>query len=110
MLQHTFRHIPGIGDTTERSLWDAGVTSWDLAGAATDLPLPQRLLGSWKQQLCASAQELRQANVAYFAGRLPSNQHWRLFREFQDACAFLDIETTGQFGDSAITTIALYDG
>jgi uncharacterized protein YprB with RNaseH-like and TPR domain len=110
MLPNTFRHIAGIGDATERALWDAGATTWDLAGAATSLPLPQRLLGNWKQQLCDSAQELGQGNIAYFAGRLPPNQHWRLFRDFQDACAFLDIETTGQFGDCDITTIALYDG
>ena len=46
----------------------------------------------------------------YFYERLPSNQQWRLFPEFNDSLAYLDIETTGL--DPAIdyiTTIALYD-
>jgi hypothetical protein len=49
-------------------------------------------------------------NPRYFAERLPTNQHWRLFRDFQDTCAFIDIETTGLSNYDHITTIALYDG
>jgi uncharacterized protein YprB with RNaseH-like and TPR domain len=48
-------------------------------------------------------------NLSYFATKLPSNQHWRLFSEFQQVAVFLDIETTGLHG-AEITTIALYDG
>ena len=42
---------------------------------------------------------------------MPANQSWRLFPEFRDSTAYLDIETTGldrQF--NKITTIAIYDG
>src|SRR5262249_3332886 len=48
-------------------------------------------------------------NPSYFAEKLPTSQHWRLYRDFQEVCAFLDIETTGLYGGE-ITTIALYDG
>jgi hypothetical protein len=42
---------------------------------------------------------------------LPSNQLWRLFSEFRDSIAYLDIETTGlDSWGNYITTIALYDG
>jgi uncharacterized protein YprB with RNaseH-like and TPR domain len=53
---------------------------------------------------------LRGRNPAYFFERLPATCQWRLFRDFQDFCAFLDIETTGLTDSAEITTIALYDG
>ncbi len=28
MLKHTFLHIKGVGRQMERTLWEAGVTSW----------------------------------------------------------------------------------
>ncbi len=48
-------------------------------------------------------------NPSYFAEKLPTNQHWRLYQDFREVCAFLDIETTGLYSGE-ITTIALYDG
>jgi uncharacterized protein YprB with RNaseH-like and TPR domain len=48
-------------------------------------------------------------NPSYFTERLPLKEHWRLYRDFQDSCAFVDIETTGLFS-AEITTIVLYDG
>jgi hypothetical protein len=56
-----------------------------------------------------SIDHLANRNPSYFADNLPSNQHWRLYRNFQDTSAFLDIETTGLHGGE-ITTIVLYDG
>ena len=49
-------------------------------------------------------------NPRYFAENLPTNQHWRLYGDFQDSCAFIDIETTGLSHFDEITTIVLYDG
>ncbi|MFC1883116.1 ribonuclease H-like domain-containing protein, partial [Thermodesulfobacteriota bacterium] len=73
------------------------------------------LSGSRKYLLKAgikeSKQHLYQNHPEYFSKLLPANQSWRLFPEFRDSTAYLDIETTGldrQF--NKITTIALYDG
>ena len=49
-------------------------------------------------------------NLSYFIEKLPANQHWRLYRDFHDSCAFVDIETTGLSGWDEITTVVLYDG
>jgi uncharacterized protein YprB with RNaseH-like and TPR domain len=49
--------------------------------------------------------------AAYFHNRLPSSERWRLYRDFQHSCGFLDIETTGTSSDGhQITVIGLYDG
>jgi len=47
---------------------------------------------------------------SYFADKLPSSDRWRLYHDFQNACAFLDIETTGLSLFGEITTAVLYDG
>lgn len=54
---------------------------------------------------------LQDQDPLYFSRALSSAEHWRLFPEFRDAVAYLDIETTGM-GDwrDHITTISLYDG
>ncbi len=108
MLKNTFHHIHGIGTMTERRLWDAGILTWEdlLNGSAP-------LLSRKKRQTLTAAieesmQHLEARNPHYFGQRLPSNQTWRVFKEFRDRIAYMDIETTGLEGE--ITTIALYDG
>src|SRR5579859_4351550 len=107
MLRKTFCHIPRIGEKTERRLWSAGVTSWDAGRPDSDAKLPKAVLESWPRYMQESIDNHANRNPRYFAERLSSKQHWRLYSEFQDVCAFLDIETTGLYGyDVPITTIA----
>ncbi len=57
-----------------------------------------------------SHRELNIGNPNYFSRGLKSSEHWRLFSDFRDSVAYLDIETTGL--DPVldyITTIAVYD-
>ncbi len=111
MLNNSFIHIQSIGAITEQRLWESGIRDWD--SISCDLPIPispgrQHFLLKGIEE---SKRHLANRNPAYFSKLLPSNQCWRLFPEFRDSTAYLDIETTGldrQF--NKITTIALYDG
>ncbi len=109
MLTNTFCHIRGIGETTERGLWAAGVTSWDAVQQASGRP-PHSLRASWTRHIQDSVRNYEERNIGYFAEKLPSSQQWRLYRDFRDTCAFVDIETTGLAWNDEITTVALYDG
>ena len=111
MIENTFCHVPGIGATTEQKLWGAGILSWrDFPGAGNP-PVARRKADTLRQHLERSTERLAARDAAYFARSLRADQQWRLFSEFQDSVAYLDIETTGlgNPGDH-ITTIALYDG
>src|ERR1044072_5953408 len=110
MLTKTFCHIPGISVTRELRLWSSGFLSWDAVSQSNALPLSRRTADTLSTRISESFEQLERRQPAYFAELLSSNQHWRLFSDFRESVAYLDIETTGLgYGDS-ITTIAIYDG
>jgi hypothetical protein len=112
MLKRTFQHIHGIGEKTEKRLWAEGRTSWE---EFLDLPRPT-VLSPWQHDLACSELErslraLDQRDARYFSEKLLPQLHWRLYPEFGQRIAYLDIETTGvAAGISTITVIGLYDG
>lgn len=113
MLTNTFCHIPGIGPRKEQKLWGSGFRHWDDCLGPGRLPgfspWASRHVVEWVQ---ASREHLQRGDPSFFASAMPPNLLWRLFPEFRDDVAYLDIETTG-LGlppAGAVTTIALYDG
>ena len=112
MLKHTFQHIHGIGEKTEKRIWAAGLTTWeeflDSSGQA-GLPQWQRDLACVELEQSLRALERRDAR--YFSSKLSAQLHWRLYPAFGQRVAYLDIETTGlTAGMSSITVIGLFDG
>lgn len=107
MLIHTFCHIQGIGHVTERRLWEAGITQWDLLH---DKPHLVRVPTDELRHLLAHSRQALQDNPHFFTGRLRRADGWRIFPHFRNKTAYLDIETSGMGPETEITTIALYDG
>lgn len=95
MIRHSFIHLPGIGETTERKLWDQGVRSWD----DLESSLEDMFRGKRAATLAAAIEESRVAlesrEFRYFCDRMKSAHTWRMVSECCDAVAYLDIETTG---------------
>ncbi len=111
MIRNTFCHVPGIGEITERKLWASGIDSWDACLSRARNPLPGKRAESLLRVVRESEDHYRLKDARYFSDRLPSHISWRLFPDFRDELAYLDIETTGlSEWDHSITTISLYDG
>jgi uncharacterized protein YprB with RNaseH-like and TPR domain len=100
MLTKTFCHLPGVGPKTEQKLWARGIHAWDSPDLRQD----------WADWLLESRERFDAGDAAYFADALPAREQWRLYGDFHDSCAFVDIETTGDSYQDIITTIALFDG
>nr|WP_319393717.1 ribonuclease H-like domain-containing protein [uncultured Desulfobacter sp.] len=111
MLTNSFQHIPGIGAATEAQLWASGLLDWERIEPENTLNIPPKRFETIAAHTKTALGHLENKNPTYFSDRLPAKEHWRLFHEFRDATAYIDIETTGisAYGFE-ITTIALYDG
>jgi uncharacterized protein YprB with RNaseH-like and TPR domain len=110
MLKRTFIHLPGIGPRSEAHFWRQGLATWeDFLAAQRIWGLSRERLGWLQGELEGSLKHLEEA--AYFAARLHTGEHWRLFRQFRPKVAYLDIETTGTFWPGLlVTVVGLYDG
>lgn len=107
MLTSTFLHLPRAGPKLERALWNAGIDSWRAFLEAKEAPgLTARRKIAYDMELRRASEALENGNSTHFANMLPSSATWRMWPQFKDDAVFLDIETTGLYGD--ITVVGLY--
>lgn len=111
MLGRTFIHLPGVGSVTEREIWKSGISNWSEFLDSEFLPSRIERRRPGLQSLVQESQErLEKGHARYFHNNLPGGERWRLYGDFRDNAAFLDIETTGlspQFG--YITMVGILD-
>ena len=105
-VENSFIGVEGVGERTERSLWEAGVTHWD--------DFDPRHVGETRAERIEAFLErgrdaLADEDVGFFDRAFPGREQWRLWRTFRErACAF-DIETTGLEAErSVVTTVSLH--
>ncbi len=111
MLQHTFVHIPGIGETTERKIWRSGIGTWsDFVAAHDGGQLKGRKVEVAFRDVVESIARYDRKDWNFFERNLPSHHKWRAFDDLKGQALYVDIETTGMGGESQITVIGTYDG
>lgn len=99
MLTSTFIHLPGIGLSKERALWESKVLEWDdfertLFGQHS-FEFDGSRPGSVRAVLDQSRKALESDSLEFFTERLPRAEHYRIALARPDLTCFLDIETTG---------------
>jgi len=111
MLEHTFLHLPGVGNGTEFSLWKRGVTTWQEFLSERRLP---RISDERKARMDAmvleGSQRLRKSDSRYFREMLADRHMWRLLEDFKAGTIYLDIETTGISLRSPVTVVGVHAG
>lgn len=111
MISHSFIQLPGIGAITEKNLWSEGISTWDDFIKSNYLPtaLSERL-PKLNPLLHECKLRLKNYDGAFFQRCFPNNERWRIYSDFRDRAAFLDIETTGLSPlDSHITMVGILD-
>lgn len=91
-LRNTYIGVEGVGEVTERRLWERGARTWSefdpsLCGATT-----ADRIESFIEE---ARPRLRAGDSAFFDRRLPTAERWRLYEDFREEATFFDIETTG---------------
>lgn len=110
-VENSFIAADGVGERTERKLWEAGITDWNSFREAGSLPVGDSRAASIESFVEEARAELDRRNAAYFADRLPSASHWRFYENFRPGTCFFDIETTGLSKDrDRVTTVSFHRG
>ena len=107
-IENSFIPVKGVGEKTERKLWQAGVTTWDeFDGSVTGPTTADRI----EEYITTAREHLDDRNSQFFGATFPSESYWRLYENFSEETCFLDIETTGlnEWNDD-VTVVGLYQG
>jgi len=105
-VENSFIGVDGVGEKTERSIWEQGVTHWDefepsVVGGTRGENI-RRFIDEGREYLDA-------ADVAFFDRQFPTSEQWRLYETFDDRACFFDIETTGlDEHRNQVTTVSLH--
>ena len=110
MLPSTFIFLKGIGESTERLLWESGITNWDLFLQCATIP---HISASRKALYDVTLEDAKahwhQDHSRYFGNLLKGRDHWRLYPHYRANTAFLDIETNGiPAPHGEITVVGIY--
>lgn len=107
MLRNTFCHLPRVGETTEENLWKQGIRTWTDFIRADDIHgIGTKKKPYFDRRLKHAQQALLEGDANYFT-QLPSQQHWRVWEDFKENAAFIDIETNHP---GNITVLGISDG
>jgi len=91
-IENSFVPVEGVGERTERKLWEAGVTRWD---AFEGDVVGGRRADRIAEFIDTARDRLAEGDARYFRETFPDSCHWRCYENFREEACFLDIETTG---------------
>jgi uncharacterized protein YprB with RNaseH-like and TPR domain len=108
-LEKSFIGAQGVGEVTERSLWEAGVTHWEEFRGREVGPTRAANIETFIE---TARDRLAAQDATYFVDRLPDSARWRLYENFREDACFFDIESTGldKRRDKVTTVTFLRDG
>ncbi len=111
MIERTFQLLPSIGVSMERRLWSSGIPDWETFLGSDIVPgISQKRKTRLDSELETAKGKLAEGRYGFFASKLPTREHWRLYRKARDDAAFLDIETDGLGGSAIITVVSVTRG
>ncbi len=108
MIHNSFIFLERIGPITEQNLWSQGISDWNSF-------LDSRIVKGFSvvrkkyydKRLIEAKKAVRDYDSSFFIS-FPPSEVWRTYDFFRDDALFLDIETSGYYGD--ITVLGCYDG
>ncbi|MDY0223382.1 MAG: hypothetical protein RBR67_19835 [Desulfobacterium sp.] len=96
MLKSTFLHLKGIGKKTERTLWNKGITTWEVYAASFQKQLSLFSEYAVNNPISESIAAYENDDLSFFAKTLPASEYYRIALEFpQDVLKEFGI--TGDF-------------
>jgi len=105
-IENSFIPVRGVGERTERSLWERGITHWDDFERSAVGPTTAERIESFVDE---ARDHLEVGDARFFDDAFPSGERWRIYENFRDSTTFFDIETTGLDHDrDSVTTVSFH--
>lgn len=109
VIRNTFVMLPSVGAKKERAIWESGIRTWDDFLSADAVPVMRPSAKANGDAVLGQAVELLdEGDCASLADMTPRSEHWRLFGDFRDEAAYLDIETDGLSRDALVTVVTVH--
>ncbi|ELY38415.1 ribonuclease H-like domain-containing protein [Natronorubrum tibetense] len=107
-IENSFIPVRGVGETTERKLWQQGITHWDeFDGSVVGDTVADRIESFIEE----GRTHLERGDVSVFTEALPAASRWRCYENVRENTCFLDIETTGlDASRNDVTTVSVHRG
>ncbi len=109
MIKNSFIFLDKISHASEKKIWEQNIHTWDNfleAKSVEGLGRTRKIFCD--QQIHHAKKAVVDDDVLTLSTLFPKQEHWRLYDFFKEQACFLDIETSGYYGD--ITVIGIYDG
>jgi uncharacterized protein YprB with RNaseH-like and TPR domain len=105
-IENSFIPVRGVGEATERRLWESGITHWDEFEPSAVGPTTADRIESF---IGRARDHLASGDARFFDAEFPSAERWRLYENFRGDACFFDIETTGLDHDrNHVTTVSAH--
>lgn len=92
----------------ERTFWKQGIKDWrEFLVRKKVARIAAAKKEFYNRKIREAQQALSEENAAYFVGKLPAKEMWRLYSYFKEDCCFLDIETDS-YGNVIVVGISNY--
>ncbi len=107
-IENSFIPVTGVGQKTERALWEAGITHWEQFDPSCSV------VGSTRADriesfITRARDRLADRDATFFHREVPDEAHWRLYENVRSETIFLDIETTGlSHHRDRVTTVSIH--
>lgn len=108
MIQESFVFLEKCSTARESSFWKQGIADWrKFLAREKVLGIADAKKEFYNRKIREAQQALAAENAAYFVGKLPAKEMWRLYPYFKEDCCFLDIETD-TYGNITVVGISNY--
>ncbi|MGI6472209.1 MAG: ribonuclease H-like domain-containing protein [Candidatus Methanomethylophilaceae archaeon] len=109
MIKRTFCIAPSIGKKKEMCIWESGIRNWEeFLDAEEVCTVPVYRKGDCDRAISKAADLLKNRDSVGLGKITPKSEKWRMFGEFGDEAAYLDIETDGLSRDSLVTAVTVH--
>jgi len=93
MIRNSFIFLEKVGRRKEKSIWQQGIRDWqdflkakEIKGVSTEKKY------YYNRKIREAQQALLDGDSAYFIGKLPAVEMWRLYDYFKEEAGYLDVE------------------